>query len=78
MVGGMCSMLPYGTGIYHYALNDIFLKFIFWGVHFFFFVIFKKCDTDKSDESARSSMPLPYVLFVVVYITRMIFGRLFL
>ena len=40
MVGGMCSMLPYDTGIYCYAFIQYFRIFFIASVHSFFYILF--------------------------------------
>ena len=49
MVGGMCSMLPYGLGVCHYAYTYIYIK--------------KKSSTDKSDKSPRYQLVLAFCAF---------------
>ena len=50
-VGGMCSMLPYDTGIFCYAFYITLIFFIFIAsVHSFFHTFFFKSGIDKSTE----------------------------
>ena len=49
MVGGMCSMLPYDTGICCYAFIYYFRIFFIASVHSFF-ILFLKSGIDKSTE----------------------------
>ena len=57
MIGGMCSLLPYGTGICHYTVCNISL-FLIISVHTFSTFLFNNYGTDKSDGMDHStSMP---------------------
>ena len=61
MVGGMCKMLPYGTGICCHAF--IKLKFSIASVHSLF--LEKKSGIDNSTEwSTIPACPKPYMLFL--------------
>ena len=48
LVGGMCSMLPHGTGISCYAFIYIFFFFLLLSISFLYFL--KKSGIDKSTE----------------------------
>ena len=49
--GGMCRLLPYDIGIYHYAFIVFIVSCPFFFFSFFLFkYIFHNCGIDKSDK----------------------------
>ena len=75
MVGGMCSMLPYGSCICYYSFIHIFIIIIL-SVHSYF-IKFLKSGIDKSEESPRYQHVLAFcAFFVCFFLTRVISDRL--
>ena len=67
LVGSMCSMLPYGTGVCRYAFIYYFKLFI--ASFLFFFYTEKKSGIDKSTE--WSTIPAcPSLVFFFFFLNR--------